>query len=190
MAWAARATRRRKGNITRVMRTASSNLPGVAWKPGARRPTSPGANRTPRAQKTPTTTMMALATRFEAGGFLAAAGGERLGEGGDEGRGQGAFGKQVAGEVGDAEAEQKGVVDEAGAEDAGEDDFAEQAGDAAGENGERDDARRAHDIIGRRRVLEAGNLGRNGQNRLPQTWAGDGYRPYSSKNWAMVMMPV
>ena len=50
--------------MMRVMRTASSNFPGTAAYPGASRCTSTGAKIIPSAHTTPTTMMIALATRF------------------------------------------------------------------------------------------------------------------------------
>ena len=71
--------------------------------------------------------------RQASGGFLAAVG-EIFGEGGNERARQRAFGKQIAGQVGDAEAQHEGVIDQAGSEQAGHDAFAQEAGDAAHQN--------------------------------------------------------
>ena len=50
--------------MMRVMRTASSNLPGTSAYPGARRCTSTGAKMMPAAHTTPTTMISAVATRL------------------------------------------------------------------------------------------------------------------------------
>ena len=63
-------------------------------------------------------------------GFLAAFMRQRLREDGDEGGRERAFGEKVARQIGNAEAEQKCVVDEAGAKQARHDDFAQKSGDA------------------------------------------------------------
>ena len=96
----------------------------------------------------------AVATRLDRlGCFLAALLRQRLGEDGDKGRRQRAFGEQVAREIGDAEAEQEGVVDEAGAEQAGHDDFAQESGDPRHCHRHGDNPRRSNHALGRSRIL-------------------------------------
>ena len=62
MPWAcaASATKRRNGKTIRTSCTASSNLPGTAWKPGANRFTKAGVKIMPSAQNEPTTTMISV----------------------------------------------------------------------------------------------------------------------------------
>ena len=69
-----------------------------------------------------------------------AVGGQLLREGGDERRAHGAFGEQIAHQVGDAEGDAKRVVGVAGAEVIGEDRVADQAEDAAGHRRQAEEA--------------------------------------------------
>ena len=64
IAWAAKATTSRKGNIIRVSRTANSCLPGVLLKPLAKPSTRGEANTIPRMHNAPTTRASVVATRF------------------------------------------------------------------------------------------------------------------------------
>ncbi len=86
-------------------------------------------------------------------GFLAAFVLQRLGEDGDEGGGERAFGEEVARQIGNAEAQQKRVVDEARAEQARHDDFAQQSGDARHGHRHRDHPGRPDHALGRRRIV-------------------------------------
>ena len=90
------------------------------------------------------------------GGFLAALLRQGLAEDGDEGGRERAFGEQVAREIGDAEAQQEGVVDEAGPEQAGHHDFAQQARDAGHGHGHGDDAGGPNHAFGRGGTLGIG----------------------------------
>ena len=93
----------------------------------------------------------------EMGGFFLRFLVQRFYESGDEGGAESAFGEEVAGEVRDAEAEDVGVVSSGGAEVMSERDFANQAGDTAGEDGDTGDpGRTGYRLTGRYR---AGNLG-------------------------------
>ena len=65
IAWAASATSKRNGNITRVIFTASSNLPGTWRYPSAIRWTRTGLKITPKIQNEPTSKISAVATRFD-----------------------------------------------------------------------------------------------------------------------------
>ena len=115
----------------RVNFTASSNFPGTWWKPDASRFTQAGreddAEQTEQADDDDQGRGHQIRQQR---GFLAAFLRQRLREDGDEGGRERAFGEQVAREIGNAEAQQKRVVDEAGAEQARHDDFAQQSGDA------------------------------------------------------------
>ena len=149
MACAASATRSRNGNMTRVMWTASSNLPGTWWNPSASRSTRAGLKITPSTQNAPTIRISAVADQVrEDRCFLAALLRQGLGEDGDEGGRQRAFGEQVAREIRNAEAQQERVVDEAGAEQPRHHDLAHQAGDARHGHGHRDDARGSNHAFG------------------------------------------
>ncbi len=118
------------------------------------------------------------------GGLLAAIG-EIFGEGGNERARERAFGKKIAGQVGNAEAQHEGVVDQAGAEQAGHHAFAQQAGDAAHQDGDGNDACRADDAfaLSRGRAAASG-LGSRHASRRPR------HCPYCSKKWAIVMIPA
>ena len=64
IATAASATRRRNGNMMRVISTVSSTLPGMSANPGAIAWTMAGANHIPSNVRMPTTTASALITRL------------------------------------------------------------------------------------------------------------------------------
>ena len=71
----------------------------------------------------------------EAKGRLFTLLGQFLGEGGDEGGGEGSFGKKIPQEVGDAEGGDKGIEFLACSEEGVEEDFADQPENAGGSNG-------------------------------------------------------
>ena len=80
-------------------------------------------------------------------GVLLPLGGEVVGEGRDKRGRKRAFGEQIAGEVGDAEPEQKGVGGLARAKQAGHDDFAHKPAQPAQQNRPGDHAGRAHNAL-------------------------------------------
>ena len=102
----------------------------------------------PSTQRMPTTTRSAVATRLESSAAsLFPFRRKVLGEDGDESRRERPLGKQIAREIGDAETEQKSVIDLAGAEQARHGDLADQSGDAAQEDGGRNDAGGANQAL-------------------------------------------
>ena len=117
--------------MMRVSLTASSNLPGTWWKPEASR-FDPGRREddSEQTEQADDDDQGRGDQVRQQGGLFAAFVRQRLREDGDEGGGERAFGEQVARQIGNAEAQQKRVVDEAGAEQARHDDFAQQSRDA------------------------------------------------------------
>ena len=61
-----------------------------------------------------------------------------MGEGGDEGSGEGAFGKEVAEKVGDTEGGDEGIELFASAEEGVEENFANEPEDSGGSDGQHD----------------------------------------------------
>ena len=132
----------------RVSVTASSNLPGTRANPGASSHTSCGLKIMPSTHTAPTTSSQRRGHQVgKLGGLALALGGEVLREHRNEGRGKRALGEQIARQIGNAEAEQEGVVGRARAEQARHDHFAHQAGDAAQKNRRGDHARRAEHVF-------------------------------------------
>ena len=159
--------------MMRVNFTASSNLPGTWWKPEASRFTQAGVKMIPSRQNRPTTIIERRCHQIrQQRGFLAALMRQRLREDGDEGGGERALGEKIARQIGNAEAQQKRVVDEARAEQARHDDFAQQSRDAGHGHRHRDHPGRPDHALGRRRIV---NLGRQ-MNRLSLTVAAQSVR--------------
>ena len=137
---AATATSVRNGNMMRVRCTVSSNLPGTAANSAANRRTSGSANTMPSDDEHAGDEQQRVDHRVgEVPRAVAAVQGELPREGRDERRAHGAFGEQVADEVGDAEGDAKRVRGVAGAEVVGEHLIPHQPENAAGHRGQPED---------------------------------------------------
>ena len=133
--------------MTRVSSMVSSALPGTAKKPGASSRTISGVN----IQAIIEIAVMKVTIKCgdairQPERFLFAFLLQGLGESRDERRRQRALGEQVAQQIGHAKRGEKGVVLQAGAEQAGEDLVAHQTEHAARHHGEADDAGVARDV--------------------------------------------
>ena len=140
--------------MTRVIVTASSNLPGVSLNPGAISVHQPGTQDDTEDANAPDHYNQSGCNEIrEDAGLVTCFRRKITGEYRNECGGERSLAKQITGEIRKREADAKGIEDRSGAEHRREHDFAHQPGDAANSHCDGDDPRRTHYAVGLAFVL-------------------------------------